>query len=114
MALPFELSQVFPFTVASIEINVKKIAGGVYVLDPPDPRHRTAVGFVGRSDKDVAESLQRQVKAGYKEFAFTYTSSVLQAYDKECEMWHEWKPIANPVHPAKPPGKPMPCAICGK
>lgn len=114
MALSFELSGVLPYTVAAIEDAVKKVAAGAYVLDPPDPREGVAVGFVGRSDTDLAEGLQRHVKAGYRRFAFTYTATAMDAYKKECQMWHEWKPAANPVHPVRPNGTDARCLICGK
>jgi hypothetical protein len=114
MALSFQLSELFPFTVNGIEVAVKKIGAGAFVLDPPDPRGGSPVGFVGRSDKDVAAVLQRNVKGGYKRFAFTYAKTAFDAYKMECEMWHEWKPVANPAHPVKPAGSVVPCMICGK
>jgi hypothetical protein len=114
MAISFELSGVSPFTVNAIENAVKKIAPGVFVLDPPDPRGGSPVGFVGRSDADVSDALQRNVKGGYKKFQFTYAKTALDAFKMECQMWHEWKPVANPVHPVRPKGTVVPCIVCGK
>jgi hypothetical protein len=115
MATSFELSRTFPFTLHAIENEVRRInAPGVFVLDPPEPRVRVAGGFVGRSDTDIATTLERHVKTGFKTFAYCYVKSATEAYDRECEMWHEWKPTANPAHPTRPAGTKIPCAICGK
>ena len=114
MALPYELSDVFPLTVAAIENAVKRVAGGVYVLDPPDPRTKAPIGFVGRSDTDVADGLHRHAKAGYTRFAFAYTKSPMDGYRRECQMWHDWKPSANPLHPTPPAGNAVRCLICNK
>jgi len=114
MARSFELSRTFPFTLQAIEDEVRRTAPGAYVLDPPESRVRVAGAFVGRSDTDVANNLIRHLKTGYKTFAYTYVKSPLEAYNIECEMWHEWKPAPNPLHPSVPAGIKTLCPVCGK
>lgn len=114
MAHSFQLSRTLPFTLQAIEDEVRKTSPGVYVLDPPEQRVRVAGGFVGRSDTDIADSLRRHLRTGYKTFAYTYVKTPIEAYQIECEMWHEWKPAPNPVHPTVPHGIKTLCMVCGK
>ena len=73
---------------------------GVYVLS----RNGITKHYVGRSDSDLYGRLQRSIKEGkgYKYFWFSYESSPMRAYKRECVLFHRYVPVDNTVHPAVP------------
>lgn len=69
------------------------------------------VKYVGRSDSQLCTEIKQQAKKhkmldveGY-EFKFSYASNVTEAYEKECQNYHDFGgsvSLQNKVHPAKP------------
>jgi hypothetical protein len=75
------------------------------------------VMYVGRSE-NVNKRLKEHIKDGYSYFMFSYSSTIINAYLKECKDYHayidEGFKLDNQIHPAKPEGVALKCPICGR
>lgn len=74
--------------------------------------------YMGRSDEDLSARLKQWADIGsYAYFKFCCFRTVLEAYNKECRLYHDWGgdrgKLDNDVHPAKPPSKAWSCPVCG-
>jgi len=81
---------------------------GVYLLSSDGE----AVEYVGRSDTDLGREIRQTATSrftGIEYFWCEYSSSEMQAYKRECELYHEYEPHLNEVHPAVPPGTSWRC-----
>ncbi len=75
------------------------------------------VSYVGRADRDLARELERHELA-YTHFIFNFAETAEEAFYKECELFHTFKPLAN-AHPGRPsgsqpPGSQLKCPYCKK
>lgn len=70
--------------------------------------------YVGRSDNDLAERLNRQANnyPKYTHFWFETTTSAKTAFDLECRWWHKFQPEDNEKHPDRPDGSDWQCPVC--
>jgi hypothetical protein len=66
---------------------------------------------VGRSDADVKERLRECIGAG-THFKFDYFQSEREAFERECELFHDIRPPGNFVHPGRPKGTTLRCPRC--
>jgi hypothetical protein len=83
---------------------------GVYILSRDDRK----ATYVGRSDTDLQqEILQSASKGSYVVFWFDYASSPMDAYKYECELFHEYQPPDNSIHPAIPAYTNWRCPVQG-
>ena len=82
---------------------------GVYILDKYQPGP-FATHFVGRSDNDVADRLKKWVSdGGFLYFKVKYEPSTKSAYELECQIYHDLKPVENIIHPEAPDGTSYTC-----
>lgn len=72
------------------------------------------VKYVGRSDNDLQKELIARLEKNHSKFKFSYASSDSEAYKKECQNYHDFKPEENEIHPASTAGKNLICHICEK
>lgn len=83
------------------------------------------VCYVGRSDTDLKERIKHGIEdmktdptCRYERFKFSYADSIQEAYEKECQNYHDFGGeegyLRNEVHPAKPERYEGTCPICGK
>jgi hypothetical protein len=89
---------------------------GVYILDKYQPGP-FATHFVGRSDNDVADRLKKWVSdGGFLYFKVKYEPTTKVAYELECQIYHELKPVENIIHPDAPDSTSYACpsASCQK
>lgn len=105
------LSGPFSLTSTGVQTAVTQKSPGAYALG------RTAnnvfeVHYVGRSDEDVATRLQDHVTKWYPQFKCGYLSSPKAAFDKECNLYHDFNPPDNKVHPARPQNANWKCPRC--
>jgi hypothetical protein len=106
------MSGPFALTDAEIERAVSKSAPGAYTLGSLTNNNRTVlVGYAGRADVDLAARLKDHV-GKYAAFTAAYASSPLQAFLMECELFHEYKPTDNRIHPARPKNSDWKCPRC--
>ena len=98
-----------------IDEVVTRKSAGVYVLEREGSSEGFVVDYVGRSDVDVNERLQKWVGVnGYKKFKFDYFDSPKAAFEKECNVYHDFTPSDNSIHPQRPEGSSWQCPRCDK
>ena len=85
---------------------------GTYVLGDTD-----AEGFhprsVGRSDSDIAARIHEFV-GFYSEFKFAYYDSARAAFERECQLYHEFAAsLDSGLHPSRQAHSDWRCPYCG-
>ena len=70
------------------------------------------IKHIGRSDGDLRSTLKAQVESRYSLFKFRYALSALDAFGKECELYHFVVTLHDPIHPVAPPGTNAACSRC--
>ncbi len=93
--------------------NVSGQLPGTYALGFTSDDCDFAVCYVGRSGQDVRRKLQLHTPELHPEFVFTYCRSEVEAFERECALFHELHPRDNIVHPAAPHGARVKCPVCG-
>jgi hypothetical protein len=108
-----ELLGPFPLTRESITRNVieadEQWSAGAFALGRLD-QGRFFVRRTGRSDTDMA-ALLKDFIGRYDAFKFRTYASTRRAYEKECRLFHDFKPKDNDSHPEKPKGKHITCPV---
>ena len=109
----------YDLTVEEVDRVVEKGKIGNYALG-----YQTEAGFrvkyVGRSDNDLNDRIKDHIgeKESHKQFKFSYAKSVKEAFEKECNNWHDFgedKVLKdNEYHPDKPNGTEFKCPKCGQ
>ena len=99
----------FPLTARSLEANVSTDAKGVYVLGEGMGRDFEVLK-VSRTD-DVKGSLGEYL-GRYKNFQYAFAESPIDAWDRECELYHQHRPRDNKAHPARRYGSDWDCPVC--
>ncbi len=100
----------FPLTDHGIIDNVTKTSPGAYALGKT--RYATYyIGRVGRSDDDVNRRLHDYIW-DYEQFKYEYYPPPKAAFEKECRLYHDFKPLGNKIHPDRPSGTNWKCPIC--
>ena len=105
------LSGPFPLSFDTIEEIVAAGRPGVFALGSKDDSGRFAIMSIGRSDVDVKERLRECIGAGTF-FKFDYFQSEREAFERECELFHDIRPPGNFVHPGRPKGTTLRCPRC--
>ncbi len=108
------MSGPYDFTSAKIDAEVTRTSAGNYALGHMD-NETFIVKYVGRSDSDVNAELKKRLNAKYKKFKFSYAASAKEAFEKECQNYHDFGGSAqldNEIHPARPAGKDWKCPVC--
>lgn len=104
-----------PYDLSEEEIDrvVTKTSAGAYVLDKSSNSDSFTVHYVGRSDNDVNGRLKKWVGVnGYKRFKFDYFGSPKVAFEKECEIYHDFPNSNNEIHPQRPKDTNWECPKC--
>ena len=111
MAAVSGLKGSFPLTAEEIDKQIKFVAPGVFTLgNLKDDRYQTL--YVGRADKNLNEILKKCLRQTER-FKFMLFDDPEDAFKKECELYHLFKPAANRVHPPVPPTRDWRCPECG-
>lgn len=98
---PYELSK------KSVTAQVTRYSPGAYALGY-SKNNTFYIKYVGRSDDDVADRIGDHV-GEYEEFKFGYLNSAKAAFEKECNLYHDFDPEDNKVHPARTKGMNWEC-----
>lgn len=101
---PFELS------VETIDAVLNNISPGAYALGPKRDG-KFYVHRVGRADRDVRARLKDYV-GHYAAFKVDYFPDARSAFEKECELFHDFNPRDNTYHPDSPDGLNLTCPRC--
>ncbi len=106
-----------PFVLTDDEVNRRVEDGriGNYAygyVDERDGRQVFVVRYVGRSATNLRDEIKNRHKSDDKFtkedcefFKFSYADTEREAYEKECQNFHDFggeESLLNEVHPAKP------------
>jgi hypothetical protein len=101
----------FFLTVSTIDAVVTSTSPGIFLLGRSSKNEAFRISCVGRADEDLKVTLKKYVTL-YPEFQFEYCSSAKDAFEKECGLYHAFKPSANKAHPVRPKGLSLRCPGC--
>lgn len=101
----------YSLTATNIDAAVQRKSPGAYALGTLRSDGVFVVGKVGRSDTDVGHRLLSQV-GDYTHFKFGYCSSPKAAFLKECDLYHDFAPPGNKIHPDRPNNSGWKCPGC--
>ena len=104
-----------PHTLSAdgVDRAVTKTSAGAYALGCVDTQNTFAISYVGRSDNDIGKRLKDHI-GKYKQFKFDYFGSPKAAFEKECNLYHDFGETAldNNIHPARPADSDWKCPRC--
>jgi hypothetical protein len=101
-----------PYALTDDTINkvITKTSAGAYALGKVKD-DTFYIDYIGRSDTDVNQRLHNHV-GNYSSFKFDYFGSAKAAFEKECNLYHDFSPSDNKAHPARPSGSNWTCPRC--
>jgi hypothetical protein len=102
---PFELA----YDVVADEVVAHR--PGAYALGYTDLNGRFCVTFVGSSITDLKEKLKEHIGTA-RQFKFRHFATEKAAFEKECELFHQFLPVGNFLHPERPPNVNWECVRC--
>ncbi len=102
----------YPLTESGVDTNVSRTSAGAYALGRTEGE-KFLISYVGRSDDDVNARLKKHVD-DYAKFKYGYFSSPKAAFEKECNLYHDFEPPDNKIHPARPGNTNWTCPRCSK
>lgn len=98
----------------TIDKVVTETSAGAYGLGHSKD-NKFHFSYVGRSDDDINARLKDHV-GEYERFKFEYYPSAKAAFEKECELWHDWGgpegTLDNKNHPGRPEDTDWECPRC--
>ncbi|QCE34166.1 hypothetical protein FAI40_01765 [Acetobacteraceae bacterium] len=94
------MGRYYPLTNEEISQAVKVTRPGAYALGHINKGSAFCVDYIGRSDADLADCLKKHAEAKqYPYFKFMCLKSAKAAFEKECNLYHDFKPDGNDKHP---------------
>ena len=111
MTLKTGLRGPYFLTFDGINEAVARQSAGVYALGSNDPSGNFKVKHVGRSDADVRAKLRDCIGSDVM-FKYCFYSSARAAFEKECELFHDFSPPGNRIHPGRAKGSNWECPRC--
>jgi hypothetical protein len=90
---------------------IPRVAPGAFVLGHKDASGRFYVQYAGRAERDVRGQLQNLIGAGML-FKYACTPTAEAAFLKECELFHDFSPPGNRMHPDRATGTNWECPRC--
>ncbi len=85
-------SRCIRLTAEAIDQAVGVTSPGVYALGSAQDSNILHILYVGRADEDVNRQLKSHVGA-YAHFQFVCVPSARLAFDRECWLYHTFRPI---------------------
>lgn len=105
----------FDYDSDTIEKKVDENKMGNYAIGIITNDGKFIPKYIGRSDKyDLIERIKSHLKE-FKDcthFKYSYATSEKEAFEKECENYHDFKPKYNKIHPDKPNNTKYECPYC--
>jgi hypothetical protein len=95
----------------TIDATVTRASAGVYALGHVSPEGKFCIDHVGRSDTNLKARLRERIGSATL-FKFGYLASSKAAFERECELFHDFEPPGNRVHPGRPAGTSWECPRC--
>ncbi len=103
----------FSLTTSGVNAEVTKTSPGAYALGKTDDKNTFHIHYVGRADDDLAKRLKDHITEWYPQFKYEFYPSAKAAFEKECNLYHDFNPPDNTIHPARPKGATYSCPRCG-
>jgi hypothetical protein len=101
----------YPLERKTIDVTLTRASAGIYVLGNDDGED-FHIHYIGRSDSDVAARV-REFVGFYSQFAFAYSDSANAAFDKECQLYHDFgQSLDSKLHPSRPAYSSWHCPRC--
>lgn len=102
-----------PLRLAYDEITnaIPKVGPGAFVLGHHGQDGRFYVQYVGRADDNLRDTLLQRIGSGNL-FKFRNVSTGEAAFHAECELFHDFQPPGNRMHPDRSPGTKWECPRC--
>ena len=101
----------YQLTFDGISSAVTRRSAGVYALGHTDAAGTFHIQHVGRSDDDIGEKLRCYIGSNTN-FKYGYFPSSKSAFEKECDLYHDFSPPGNRIHPDRPAGSSLECPRC--
>ncbi len=107
----------YVLNVETIDKVVTRTSAGAYALGKQKKtkdKKTFIISYVGRSDDDINNRLKKWV-GKYPRFKFDYYGSPKAAFEKECNLYHDWgekDTLDNDIHPDRPDGSNWKCPRC--
>ena len=115
------LGKSYPLDNETIDKVVTEKSAGTYVLGHFKTEKKGEkevktfiVEYVGRSDDDINDRLKKWV-GKYRRFKFRYYGTAKAAFEKECNVYHDFgekESLDNDKHPERSPNKNWKCPQC--
>lgn len=102
----------YSLTDDAIDTHVSSQKIGAYALGSTGQDGTFYISYVGRSDTDLNKRLHQHV-GDFSQFKYGYFPNAKAAYEKECQLYHDFPNQNNKVHPKKPEGTNYTCPVCG-
>ena len=116
------LGRSYSLDTETIDAVVTRKSAGAYVLGyirtekENEKEVKTfIVQYVGRSDDDINSRLKKWVGSKYSRFKFGYYGSPKAAFEKECNIYHDFgekELLDNDRHPERPDNTNWKCPRC--
>ncbi|MDX2264380.1 MAG: hypothetical protein NW215_05360 [Hyphomicrobiales bacterium] len=101
----------FPLSFDAVAQAVGHVSAGVFALGYQDGDGAFRINAVGRSDADVAAALKALIGSD-QAFKFDFAASPAAAFERECALFHDFRPPGSRLHPARPTGTALTCPRC--
>ena len=102
----------YSLTYDSVDGALGSAFPGVFALGYRGRDDVFYVNYVGRSDSDVRGRLLELIGSDVA-FKFGRSASAEEAFRRECELFHAFRPPANRIHPGRPANTSWSCPRCG-
>lgn len=102
-----------PYELSIECINRTLPAGqpGVFALGYVDSAGTFRIQSVGRDDSDLRQRLRDMIGSSNR-FKYAGAANSQEAFEQECELFHQFKPRGNVMHPQRPQGSKWKCPRC--
>ncbi len=101
----------FPLASDAIEEELVDLCPGAYALGFTDHLGRFSITYVGSAGDDLKAKLRGHIGTA-SQFKFRHFADQRQAFERECEMFHQFMPSGNFLHPSRPQGEDWTCPRC--
>jgi len=101
----------YPLAFEEVQKVISRKSAGAFALGHQDHEGRFLVSLVSRSDTDVRTRLCEYIGTA-NQFKFALYPSSKEAFEKECQLFHDFAPPNNILHPSRPAGTQWECPRC--
>ncbi|MEQ1715877.1 MAG: hypothetical protein ABL907_07825 [Hyphomicrobium sp.] len=107
----FALKGPFSLNFDAIEDEVVEGCPAVFALGFTDNLGRFCITYVGSAGREL-KSVLRGLIGTSQQFKFLHMPEHEAAFAKECELFHQFRPLGNFLHPERLAGSHWKCPRC--